>query len=194
MLRRLVPALCAVIIFLSFMLVALTLGGEHEERAQHAESRSRSAQPSSAATVQPHSAPKTVHHAPKLRKKSIVPVALPVAAPIDYVKLGLLLAAASDYHNWIDWPAWQCIGTHEQRGPGRDGIAWGGSGAGGSPGSGYPGGLGIMRAAWDENRVAAGVSTTNGAYATPADQIKVGRVIQRRFGWRAWATAGICGL
>lgn len=109
------------------------------------------------------------------------------------------MSTAGDYHSWADWPLWRCIGQHEQGaargGPydsNGDGIAWHGSDAGGGPGSGYPGGLGIMSAAWDDARGAAGVTVTNGAYASPGDQIRVARVIEQRFGLHAWATWRLC--
>lgn len=107
-------------------------------------------------------------------------------------------AIADDYHSWPDWPVWHCIGINEQGGyaPEGDGVAWHGQRIGGSASSGYPGGLGIMRAAWDGAREEAGVTTTNGAIASPGEQIRVARVILRRHGWRAWAAATLrkCGL
>lgn len=97
---------------------------------------------------------------------------------------------AADYHTWSDWPTWHALGICEQGGssPEGDGIAWHGSAAGGSASSAYPGGLGISAEAWDSYRGAAGVSVSVGAYASPADQIRVGREEVREVGgFRGWA-------
>lgn len=84
-----------------------------------------------------------------------------------------------DYHSWPDWPQWQQLGRCEQPGPGTDGIWWN------RPGR-YPGGLGILAAAWSENN--AGMPA-RGDLASPAQQIIVGRRIRDRYGWSAWACA-----
>ena len=124
---------------------------------------------------------------------------VPITAPPPTAAPAPPTSSAGDYHAFADWPLWHCIGQHEQGaaagGPydsNGDAIAWHGSPAGGLPGSGYPGGLGIMREAWDDARDAAGVTTTNGAEASPAEQIAVARVILERHGLDAWATASIC--
>lgn len=103
--------------------------------------------------------------------------------------------ADGDYHSWPDWPLWHAVGLCEQQGSGSydsngDGIAWHGSPAGGLPSSGYPGGLGLSRDFWAEFAPAAGVAQTNGAYATPGEQIRVARVGShngtRMGGWSSW--------
>jgi hypothetical protein len=137
---------------------------------------------------------------PKTTTTTTPPVTVPPAPTTTTFTIGTAVAIGGDYRSWPDWPVWRCIGQHEQGaargGPydsNGDGIAWHGSPAGGRPGSGYPGGLGILRAAWDDARGAAGVTVTNGAYASPGDQILVARVIRERHGLHAWATASICG-
>lgn len=107
------------------------------------------------------------------------------------------LPITGDYHTWPDWPLWRAVGLCEQGaeagGPWDthgDGIAWGGSPAGGLPGSGYPGGLGLGRPFWDQFAAAAGVTITNGAYASPDLQIRVARQGShdgtRMGGWSSW--------
>lgn len=100
------------------------------------------------------------------------------------------LARAVDYHTWSDWPTWHALGICEQGGNSieGDGIAWHGQPAGGSPDSAYPGGLGMSRDAWAAYRGPAGVTVSVGAYASPADQIRVGREEVREIGsFRGWA-------
>ena len=75
---------------------------------------------------------------------------------------------------------WECVHKHEQpnwQAPGR-----------------YPGGLGILRAAWRENGGLQFAPTGN--LATPLQQMLVGEAIVARFGWKAWApaTRRACGL
>lgn len=116
------------------------------------------------------------------------------------------LPTTGDYHAWPDWPLWRAVGLCEQRGDGAydsdgDGIAWHGSPAGGLPGSGYPGGLGLGRAFWSQFAPQAGVvvldehgrargSDTAGAYASPGEQIRVARAGShdgtRMGGWSSW--------
>lgn len=105
------------------------------------------------------------------------------------------LPTTGDYHAWPDWPRWHAVGLCEQRGTGQydthgDGIAWGGSPAGGFPDSGYPGGLGMSVDFWREFAPAAGVSASNGAYASPSEQIRVARAGShdgtRMRGWSSW--------
>lgn len=92
-----------------------------------------------------------------------------------------------DYHSWPDWPLWQRIGRCEQPGPGADGIYWNPpAGHSGGPGSTYPGGLGIYSGAWSDYHAEAGVAQTNGAYASPSEQIAVARVILAHAGGNAW--------
>lgn len=95
-----------------------------------------------------------------------------------------------DYHDWPDWHLWHAVGLCEQRGDGPDGIAWHGSPAGGLPDSGYPGGLGMSRDFWRIFAPQAGVATTNGALASPAEQIRVARAGShdgtRMGGWSSW--------
>lgn len=104
-------------------------------------------------------------------------------------------AVLNNYRAWPDWPIWHALGRCEQGaqsgGPydsNGDGIAWHGQPIGGLPGSGYPGGLGMSRAAWNAYRDEAHVSVSNGAYASPADQIRVGREEVRQIGgYHGWA-------
>jgi hypothetical protein len=104
-------------------------------------------------------------------------------------------AVADDYHRWSDWPRWRAVGLCEQGaargGPydsNGDGIAWHGSPAGGTAGSGYPGGLGLSVDFWRQFSKAAGVHVSNGAYASPADQIRVARAgaVHGMGGWSSW--------
>lgn len=118
----------------------------------------------------------------------------PAAVPAPFVQLGpattTALPITGDYHTWPDWPLWHAVGLCEQRGDTEDGIAWHGSPAGGLPGSGYPGGLGMSRDFWREFAPIAGVATTNGALASPGEQIRVGRAGShngtRMGGWSSW--------
>lgn len=75
---------------------------------------------------------------------------------------------------------WPCIHAHEQ-------PDWHATGK-------YPGGLGILDAAWAEN---GGLRwAPHGHLATPFQQVLVGEAIVARYGWRAWAarTRAACGL
>jgi hypothetical protein len=102
------------------------------------------------------------------------------------------LPTTGDYRLWPDWPLWRAVGLCEQAGdaPEGDGIAWHGSRLGGTPSSGYPGGLGESRDFWRQFAPQAGVTTTNGAYATPGEQIRVARAGShngtRMGGWSSW--------
>lgn len=102
------------------------------------------------------------------------------------------LPISGDYHDWPDWRLWHAVGLCEQRGDGPDGIAWHGSPAGGLPGSGYPGGLGLSRDFWNEFAPLAGVTVTNGAEASPGEQIRVARAGShdgtRMGGWSSWTS------
>lgn len=105
------------------------------------------------------------------------------------------ITSAGDYHSWPDWPLWHAVGLCEQRGDTPDGIAWYGSPAGGLPGSGYPGGLGLSRDFWNQFAPLAGVTVTNGAYASPGEQIRVARAGShngtRMGGWSSWGSGCI---
>lgn len=105
------------------------------------------------------------------------------------------LPTAGDYHDWPDWRLWHAVGLCEQRGDTSDGIAWHGSSAGGLPGSGYPGGLGMSRDFWRQFTPIAGVATTNGADASPGEQIRVARAGShngsRMGGWSSWRSGCI---
>lgn len=94
-----------------------------------------------------------------------------------------------DYHRDGDWPIWRAIGRCEQPGPGVDGIAWTHG-----PGSTYPGGLGIFSGAWSDYHGEAGVPVSNGAYASPEQQMMVARVIRAHHGLSAWGCAKMVGL
>lgn len=100
------------------------------------------------------------------------------------------LPTTGDYHDWPDWHLWRAVGLCEQRGDGPDGIAWHGSPAGGTASSGYPGGLGMSRDFWAQFAPLAGVTVTNGADATPGEQIRVARAGShdgtRMGGWSSW--------
>lgn len=144
-----------------------------------------------------HPVPTVVMSVPKDAWMVSIEAAQKKAADIKKWDTAVWLAAvaANDYHNWPDWPLWRAVGTCEQRDvPGAanaaDGIAWGGSPIGGSPGSDYPGGLGMSRDFWRVYAPPAGVTVTNGAYASPADQIRVARVGShngtRMGGWSSW--------
>lgn len=114
---------------------------------------------------------------------------------VDTLRWVQAAQAQADYHNWPDWGLWRAVGLCEQRGSGRydsngDGIAWHGSPAGGFPGSVYPGGLGLSRDFWRMFASRAGVTVTNGAQASPGDQIRVAREGShngtRMGGWSSW--------
>lgn len=111
----------------------------------------------------------------------------PVPATLDSA-----LPITGDYHTWPDWRLWHAVGLCEQRGDGPDGIAWHGSSAGGLPSSGYPGGLGLSRDFWNEFAPIAGVTVTNGAEASPGEQIRVARAGShdgtRMGGWSSWTS------
>lgn len=121
--------------------------------------------------------------------------ARPVVSTRPAATTGTFTASSGDYHSWPDWPLWRAVGLCEQRGSGQydthgDGIAWGGSPAGGFPGSAYPGGLGMSVDFWREFAPAAGVAANNGAYASPEEQIRVARVGSQNGthmrGWSSW--------
>lgn len=129
-----------------------------------------------------------------VKKKPVPKFTKKIAAALTLL-FAYLKAVADNYRAWWDWPAWRALGICEQGtqlggayDSNGDGIAWHGQPAGGSPGSGYPGGLGMSRAAWDAYRGAARIAVANGAYASPADQIRVGREEVRTIGgFRGWA-------
>ncbi len=121
---------------------------------------------------------------------------------VPQVRIGTAITATygdlpitGDYHLWPDWKLWHAVGLCEQRGDGPDGIAWHGSPAGGLPGSGYPGGLGLSRDFWRQFAPMAGVTTTNGAEASPGEQIRVARAGShngtRMGGWSSWGSGCI---
>jgi hypothetical protein len=174
--RRNLRIFALAILVIAVIVVGLTLSEEGEEPVP-AKPPSRS---STTIVVKEHV--RRQHHATTtttttFKKPTLAETLLWVAA----------VRCNQNYHLCADWPMWHALGQCEQGGaaPEGDGIAWHGQPIGGSPGSDYPGGLGIMAQAWTENRDAS--MPTNGAYATPGQQIEVARRIRARFGLRAWS-------
>lgn len=104
----------------------------------------------------------------------------PVAAPTTTITTvpAPVVAVTGDYHSWPDWWRWQRIGRCEQPNDAEaDGIWWD------RPGK-YPGGLGILAS----SSASVGGSTRLDL-EPPAEQIRVARLIQERYGWGAWSCA-----